>query len=175
MKSVVRWMNEEANWKGVLIEQGGILMALIIYQSHHNNSSTAQIQGKQSQRNISQLVIGRLMLQLATRSATSSAFTEDHIVAEAGVTGMSRPWSCKFRQKYLALFTPTPGRPLPPGVELATSGFPCATTTNYAKEKLAIQWRGWLITYLRSEFHIGYTGIMDHLLTCLSSLPREAG
>ena len=57
------------------------------------------------------------------------------------------------RQRYLALFTPTIERSLPPGVELATSGFPSATTTNYAKEKLAFHWRGWLITYLRSEFH----------------------
>ena len=43
---------------------------------------------------------------------------------------------------------------LPRGVEPATSRLPSATTTSYAKEKLAICRRGWPIKYLRSEFHL---------------------
>jgi len=39
------------------------------------------------------------------------------------------------------------------GYEPATSDIPSAPTTNYANEKLVIRWRGWPVTYLRSEFH----------------------
>ena len=50
---------------------------------------------------------------------------------------------------------------------------PSATTTNYAKEKLALHSRGWPITYLRSEFHgsnsvtqaYPHLGLSDHPLS----------
>ena len=39
------------------------------------------------------------------------------------------------------------------GLERTTSDLPSVSTTNYSKEKLAISWRGWPITYLRTEFY----------------------
>ena len=36
-------------------------------------------------------------------------------------------------------------------LERSTSDLPSATTTNNANEKLALRWRGWPATYLRSE------------------------
>ena len=59
--------------------------------------------------------------------------TPSRIYTHTNVTGMEQTWSSKFRQSFPDRVHPSPK------TEHAISDFPSATTTSYAKEKLAIQ------------------------------------